>query len=231
MSLGPKLSIIIPVLGEEPQLDSLVNFLEIQLDLYDISSEILLSLAPRADYKIESLGKKAQLIWSPQLGRSHQFNFASEKATGEWLLFLHADSKLYTGSILKLSQLLHSFEANDKSLFYFWLHFLSDGPAACWFNARFANLRSKYFGLPFGDQGFLVKRESFHKLGAFPSHFVSGEDHAFVQKAKNNGFSIKPINAWIQTSARKYKKAGWFSVTAKHLFLTAKQELLREETR
>jgi len=231
MKPAVKLSVIIPTREFEPNLSNLVESIESNLKGSSISFEILVSCPEGCDLGSELKGLSAQILACPKLGRSYQLNHAAESAKGDWLLFLHADSVLDSACLRKLVDVIVSPETSRNSLYYFWLRFNSDGPQMCALNAAFANLRSMYFRLPFGDQGFLLLRDSFFKIGAFPSKYASGEDHAFVQKAKSENISIKPIGAWIKTSACKYKKLGWLQVTLKHLYLTAKQEVLREGLR
>lgn len=111
------------------------------------------------------------------------------------------------------------------SLAYFPLAF-EQGPWACKVNALFANLRSTWLNLPFGDQGFFVPKALFFDVGGFPNSFVSGEDHALVQKLrfrKTNKVCLKPA---LVTSARKYAQHGYLKTTLKHLKLTILQEFV-----
>jgi len=225
-----KLSVIIPVLKFESKLSQLLETIESHLTEANIPFEILVSVAPNSVITEQSYTGAAVVVDSPTTGRSHQLNLAAEHSTGEWLLFIHADSVLEKSAIDKTIQTIESNSSARDSLYYFWLRFESDGPAACLLNSFFANLRSKFLKLPFGDQGFLLTREAFFRLGLFPHNFISGEDHALIQKAKKRHFSITPMNAWIKTSARKYQDSGWIKVTARHLYLTAKQEVYREDT-
>ena len=231
MEPAVKLSVIIPTREFESNLSSLVESIESNLKGSSISFEILVSYPEGCALSSELKGLSAQFLACPKLGRCYQLNHAAEVAKGDWLLFLHADSTLDSVCFKKLVDVIESPETSRNYLYYFWLRFNSDGPQMCALNAAFANLRSMYLNLPFGDQGFLLRRDSFFKIGAFPSKYASGEDHAFVQKAKIENISIRPIRAWIKTSARKYKKSGWLQVTLKHLYLTAKQEILREGLR
>lgn len=57
---------------------------------------------------------------------------------------------------------------------------MNDGPLLSGLNAIGANVRSKVFGLPFGDQGFLIRKEVFTNLGGYPVDCYYGEDHLFV---------------------------------------------------
>ena len=56
-------------------------------------------------------------------------------------------------------------------------------------NAFGAHLRSRWFGMPFGDQGFLAPRTTFETLGGFDETVGRGEDHAFVWTARHAGVS------------------------------------------
>ena len=58
-----------------------------------------------------------------------------------------------------------------------WVKF--DG-LAMQLNAAGANLRSRWLGLPFGDQGLVLPRASFERLGGFDPALRYGEDHALV---------------------------------------------------
>jgi len=211
-----QLSIVIPARDFEPSLAPLLEALESELSKASIAFEIIVSVAPNSDLAKQSPSKAAIVIAAPNIGRSHQLNFGAEKSAGEWLLFLHADSVLEKRAIDVAIQTMDARPPDVDFLYYFWLQFESDGPVACRLNAFFVNLRSRFLGLPFGDQGFLLRREAFFRLGQFPNALVSGEDHALIQKAKKQHFSIKPMSGWIK-------------VTARHLYLTVKQEIIRED--
>ena len=224
MNHRPTLSIIIPVKESEPKLVSLIAALELCLKKSYVSFEILVSTASKTLEQAHIFSNSTKVLYSEVADRAYQLTLAAQAANAEWLLFLHADSDLSSSAI---DQLLHVLKtpSSQNSLYYFWLKFDSDGPFLCRLNSFFANLRSRLLGIPFGDQGLLIRRESFFRLGLFPLRFISGEDHAFIRVAKKNGFSILPINANITTSARKYRDLGWFNITAKHFYLAMRQEL------
>jgi hypothetical protein len=86
-----------------------------------------------------------------------------------------------------------------------------------------ANLRSRWLGLPFGDQGLLMPRRVFEALGGFAERHQGGEDHAMVWSARRSGVPLQALRAPIFTSARKYAHRGWWATTAEHLRLTCAQ--------
>lgn len=158
-------------------------------------------------------------------GRAGQLNRAAAKASGRFIWFLHSDSRLTDTTAPKL---LGALAAAPGALHYSDLRYAPDGPPLMWLNELGASVRSRLFGLPFGDQGFCISRRLFEAVGGFPAG--AGEDHRFVWRTRRNGILARPTGGTIVTSARRYHEAGWLATTARHLGLTGKQiagELLR----
>ena len=86
---------------------------------------------------------------------------------------------------------------------YFRLSFDAQGFAPRWV-AGWANLRSRVFGLPYGDQALLIRRVDYQAVGGFPDIPLM-EDVALVRKLPK----ISGLNATITTSASRYQKTGW----------------------
>jgi glycosyl transferase family 2 len=153
-------------------------------------------------------------------GRALQQNAGARAADRRWLWFLHADSRLAPTT---LSALAKTLEHGSAGLGYFDLRFASDGPIAVHLNAFGVRIRSRWLGLPFGDQGFFLARADFERLGGFDAALPFGEDHAFVWAARRAGLALVPAGAPLYTSARKYAERGWLRTTARHVWLTAAQ--------
>lgn len=155
-------------------------------------------------------------------GRARQQNFGARAARREWLWFLHADSALTPEALPALRAFL---AANTPALGWFRLRFADDGPRGlrmrC--NAAGANWRSRALGLPFGDQGLVLPRLEFDRLGGFDPERPYGEDHALVWAARRAGLPLRAIDAALITSARRYAEHGWAATTLRHLRLTAAQ--------
>ncbi len=153
-------------------------------------------------------------------GRAAQQNLGAAHATREWLWFVHADSRLLPATLRALRIFL---DRNEAALGWFELRFADDGPRAMRWNARGANWRSRMFDLPFGDQGLLLPRAAFARLGGFDERLRYGEDIALVRRARRDGLPLRPVGAALLTSARKYAEHGWLRTTLRHLRLTATQ--------
>ena len=90
-------------------------------------------------------------------------------------------------------------------------------------NAAGANLRARWLGLPFGDQGLLLPRACFEALHGFDEQAAYGEDHLLVWAARRAGLPLRHIPAVLETSARKYARHGWLRTTWRHWRLTVAQ--------
>lgn len=153
-------------------------------------------------------------------GRAHRMNAGARVAYGDTLWFLHADSRLLPQTLPALFRFI---TRPSAALGWFDLRFRNDGPALCRLNAWGANLRSRWFGLPFGDQGLVVQRSDFDALGGFDESLPCGEDHHFVWQAHGRGLPVQRIGAPLATSARKYAEHGWLAITRRHIRLTVSQ--------
>ena len=164
-------------------------------------------------FSIETIGSER--------GRSNQLNKGAQKAKGEFLWFLHADSSLEESSLVRLYQ---SLADDPKALHYFNLTFLEDGPFLTCLNEWGARIRSDALKMPFGDQGFCIKKDAFRSLGGFlpEGEKKGGEDHLFVWEARKNGLKLRNTGGFLGTSARKYQRNGWLQTTGYHLYLTYK---------
>jgi hypothetical protein len=153
-------------------------------------------------------------------GRAKQLNAGVMLATKEFVWLLHCDSKV---SALGIEKLKSSLRRAPMDVQYFDLCFLNDGPSLMKANNLGVWVRSHFFGLPFGDQGFCLRRENFLRLGGFCETAPYGEDHLLIWRARQQKVKLRPVGARIFTSARRYESQGWAVTTARHLFLTFRQ--------
>ena len=210
----PSLAIVVPAgpgdlawHGLLPQLDgarAIEVVLVVPLDAPDLPS---------------TLPANASVQRSPR-GRARQLNAGAATTRADWLWFVHADSRITAATL----DALHRFVAADRdAIGYFDLRFLDDGPRLVVLNTFGTTLRSRWLGLPFGDQGLLMPRRVFEALGGFDEAQPDGEDHALIWAARRGGVPVVALRAPILTSARKYAHGGWWATTRLHLRLTCTQ--------
>jgi hypothetical protein len=164
-----------------------------------------------------------QLIYSIQ-GRGIQLNKGAVLARHPFLWFLHADSQITTDNINSLLKCLAN-KNSQNSLFYFDLYFFDKSSWRLKINEVGAKFRSNLLGLPFGDQGFFLSKNTFTALGGYSEDVPYGEDHLLVWQAKHLGVKLRRCSSPLATSARKYQLHGWYSLTLKYQFLWPKQAL------
>lgn len=216
----PLVTVIIPVSPTEESWRNLLPDLSPIADLIEIIIAAPRSSKVFSECRDVVTGANLQLrVVETELGRARQMNVAARQARAEFLWFLHADSRL---TLHALQEIIKLARENSPNLHYLDLVYQSDGPRLTRLNAALAFIRSRCFGLPFGDQGFFLNRNTFDVLGGFPEDCEYGEDHLLVWRAKRAGVKIIPVGAQILTSARRYQKHGWLQTTLRHarLFTT-----------
>jgi len=219
----PLLSVIIPLGPAEPARPPLFD----ELALLPPGSEILLvgcepaSSSDVAAVTEEQLAAHLRIrrLTAPR-GRASQMNLGAQRASGTYLWFLHADSRLTPENV---DALFAAIERRPLSLLYFDLQFY-DGPRRCLrLNEWGARLRSDWLGVPFGDQGFCLHRQQFAAIGGYPVAAPYGEDHLFVWHARQRGIRLNRTASRLATSARKYRQRGWARLTLLYQWLWLRQ--------
>ena len=212
--MQPRLAIVIPAGPGDDAWQGLLPQLE-----GAHAAEVVLVLPREAPGLPATLPGNVAVCRAPA-GRARQLNAGATATKADWLWFLHADTRVTAATLAALGR----FVAGDRNAIgYFDLRFLDDGPRLTGLNTIGANLRSRWFGLPFGDQGLLLPRRVFATLGGFDETEPGGEDHALAWAARRARVPLVALRAPIYTSARKYARAGWWATTRLHLRLTCTQ--------
>ncbi len=167
----------------------------------------------------------ASVITGPA-GRGRQLNRAIAATEANWLWLVHADSQPDRAAWSAVARFIKRREA---AIGYSWLKFTDDGPALVRLNALGANLRSRWLGLPYGDQGLCLPRSVWRDLAGFREDLVRGEDLDLVARARRSGLPIIAMGGTLTTSARRYRRQGWLRTTLAHQ--TAAWRLLRGANR
>ena len=156
------------------------------------------------------------------IGRASQMNAGVIATQNSELWFVHADSSLSANTAFAITRAISS-PQHMNTLHYFDLRFELGSSSKMRINEFGVWLRTRLFRLPFGDQGFLLSRANFVRLGGYDETLPSAEDHALIWRARRAGMAIRAIGASLSTSARRYMQYGWGKTTLKHLRLTWQQ--------
>ena len=206
-----KLSIVIPVGPDDNTWQHLLK----ELTVFGTELEIILSACQAKPVDIE-LPRHVLWLQSKQ-GRAHQLNVGAKQATRSFIWFLHADTRFTVGVT---EAILAYIEMSGKTMGYFRLKFADDGPRKTRLNAWAANIRSRCFGLPFGDQGFIINKSLFEHTNGFDETIEVGEDLDFVVRVQASGLRLQELPAELITSSRRYQQHGWLLTTIRHVWLT-----------
>ncbi|WP_291210774.1 TIGR04283 family arsenosugar biosynthesis glycosyltransferase [Hydrogenophaga sp.] len=194
-----RLSIIVPMLNEATGLPRLLNRLSV---LKSQGCEVLIVDGGSDDGCAELAARKGlQVLTSPR-GRARQMNHGAAHATGNVLLFLHADTVLPEGAIITIRRAMQSSGA-------VWGRFdvVIDGPHPMLrVVAQLMNLRSRWTGIATGDQAMFVTREAFNAAVGFPDQPLM-ED---IELSKRLLERSRPacIGNTVLTSGRRWESRG-----------------------
>ncbi|MCT7952050.1 TIGR04283 family arsenosugar biosynthesis glycosyltransferase [Ancylothrix sp. C2] len=198
-----KISIIIPVLNEAGIIAKTINSTQTGQNI-----EIIVSDGGSADSTAE-IAKKAgaKVINSPK-GRALQMNAGVSIATGEILLFLHADTVLSPGYDSMIRQALQQTQT-VAGAFELQIDGLHPGLRMV---ETAVNWRSRWLQMPYGDQAIFMPTQLFKQLGGFPEMPIM-EDFAMIQKLQRQG-KINIVKLPVLTSDRRWHKNGILKTTA-----------------
>jgi rSAM/selenodomain-associated transferase 2 len=144
----------------------------------------------------------ARVINAPK-GRGQQLAAGIEAATQQWLLLLHADTRLSPDWPAKAA--IHMRD-NPGTAAYFRFILDSVDPRArrlerlvCW--------RCRLFALPYGDQGLLIHRDTLRRAGGMRALPLM-EDVDLIRRLGHR--RLVGLTAHAVTSAAKWERDGWY---------------------
>ena len=189
------ISIIVPTLNEAHNLERLRPAAAMATEL------IVVDGGSTDDTVVRATELDFQVLESDQ-GRGAQLNLGAAAAVSPLLLFLHADTILPTDFAVVITECLAD---PDTILGAFSLEVETSGLLLSLI-CKGANIRSRLFRLPYGDQSLFLCREDFRTLGGFPELPIM-EDYIFVRQAKKLG-TIVTLPQTVITSGRRWQKLG-----------------------
>ena len=201
MNKAPELSVMIPCLNESARLPLLLA----DLRRSELSLEILLADGGSSDATAQIAGLVgAHLIGVHPAGRGRQLRAAAARARGDWLLFLHADSRLSQQWSAWLNTLLQR-SSTEASAWYFDLRISPSTPARQLLE-RAVGLRSRWLQRPYGDQGLLLHRDLYERCGGF-AELPLMEDLELVQRLSRIA-DLRRIGLPLTTDGRRWQQDG-----------------------
>jgi rSAM/selenodomain-associated transferase 2 len=199
------LSIIIPALNAGQTVARCLDSLGAGADLILVdggSIDDTVAIAQRHGAKIELAPK----------GRGVQLRAGATKADRPWLLFLHADTRLLPGWAEIIDRWIGQPDSPDRfAVFRFQL---DDSSWQARMLERLVDARVRLLGLPYGDQGLLIHRDLYARVGGYrPLPLM--EDVDLVQRLGRRRMAVLDLSA--VTSAQRWRTGGWLRRSARNL--------------
>ena len=207
----PEISIVVPIVNE---IEELFGFLENLAAQKAIHFQLLVVDGGSTDGSVEYLQQQLiipdlLLIQGPA-GRGRQLNQGGRAATGDYLLFLHVDSRFADSLALRKSLLHLQRTGSSRVAGHFALNFRrtsEDRSLGYYFyewKARTGRPETIH-----GDQGFLLPRQLFNALGGFREDLPVMEDTDLAERLRQDA-QWQLLPAVISTSARRFEMEGFW---------------------
>lgn len=207
---APKISIIIPVLNEAATIQETLTRLQdvpaVEVIVVDggsrddtvaLAKQCFQRFAPSSEFRVMSAAS----------GRASQMNAGAAIATGDILLFLHADTHLPPEFDTLVRQTLQN-PSTVAGAFELRINADLTGVGMI---EKMVNVRSRFFSMPYGDQAIFLKATTFHDIGGFPDLPIM-EDFELMRRLRRQG-KILIVPASVLTSGRRWQTLGVVKTT------------------
>lgn len=212
------LSVVIPTLNAAALLPGCLAALD-EARRAGLLREVVIADAPLSDEGggAETVevghGFGASVFTAPR-GRGPQLIAGAARCSGDWLLFLHADTRLEAGWARDVAAHMADPAGRDTAA-AFRLRLDDAAPQARRIE-RLANWRSRRLGLPYGDQGLLISRSLYETVGGYrPLPLM--EDVDLIRRLGRARLGL--LKSAAVTSAARYRRDGWWLRPARNLLL------------
>ncbi len=192
------LSIIIPVLNEAEEIYPCLRQLQA---LRKKGAQVIVVDGGSDDDTIAVATPLADQVISSEKGRARQMNAGAALADREWLLFLHADTRLPAN----LPDIMIAWGFSPAVWGFFGIK-VKGAPALLRIVQWFMNRRSFLTRIGTGDQCQFVKREVFEQIGGF-ADIPLMEDIELSKRLKKHSRPLF-VNTRVETSGRKWQRYG-----------------------
>lgn len=203
-----KTSIIIPTLNEAGIIEKTL----IHARRHE-PHEIIISDGGSRDNTLAIAKKYGTRVVTGQRGRAAQMNAAALEATGDVLVFLHADSTIEPSGYEKMAAMMQN---GDLAGGAFSLAIESD-KTSLMLISTLATWRAKYLQLAYGDQAIFVRNSVFKKIGGY-SPIPICEDLDFYRKLRKSGNTVI-LDETVVTSARRWLDDGILLTTFRNILI------------
>jgi rSAM/selenodomain-associated transferase 2/rSAM/selenodomain-associated transferase 1 len=200
--VSTKISIVIPTFNAADHLTQTLSTLQLATNI-----EIIIVDGGSTDKTVEIAGTIDAQVLTTTSGRAHQMNIGARVATGEILLFLHADTQLPTGFDRHIRTVLDQ-PGVIAGAFELRIRGTQPSLRLVEWGVRW---RSRLWQMPYGDQAIFLKSSVFRDLDGFPELPIM-EDFEIIRRLKRLG-RVAIVPACVVTSGQRWQQLGVWRTT------------------
>ncbi len=216
-TIGKHISVIIPVYNEAENISAIIR--RLRVISYAAPVEIIISDGGPGHKTLSAIEDKGVIAVKSAPGRGPQMNAGAAVAQGDILLFLHADTQLPNDGLLAVR------DAINRGAKAGGFRLSIDSPkASLKMVAWFANLRTRFEQVPYGDQAQFVRTDIFHKLGGFADIPIM-EDVELFRRIRDGGLPMLILPGTVKTSPRRWDNEGVLRRTLTNWWLRIRYRL------
>ncbi|MBI1208484.1 MAG: glycosyltransferase [Azospirillum sp.] len=203
---APSLGVVIPTLNAAA---SLAATLDAAVALG--AAEIVVADGGSTDGTAMLARRRGVRLIEVARGRGGQLAAGAAAITADWLCFLHADTRLDAAAAAALRRHMTACDGPERAGYFRFR--LDDDSAAARRLERLVAWRCRVFALPYGDQGLLIARQLFDRIGGYrPLPLM--EDVDLVRRL---GRRLVRLDGDAVTSAARWRRDGWWLRSARNL--------------
>ena len=192
------IGVVIPALDEEENLPGLLG----DLSGLGLESAVVVVDGGSGDGTVAAARAGGAMVMRSRQGRGPQLNAGAALLSTPWLLFLHADSRVGDEALRAVEE--HVRQGREEAAYFglsishshFYYRLIEGGQ----------RVRERLSGLVYGDQGLLIRRDHFFRVGPYPDEPIM-EDVTLMRRLREDGGLVK-LPASVVTSARRYEEEG-----------------------
>jgi rSAM/selenodomain-associated transferase 2 len=201
------LSAIIPTLNEADRLPAALAALRL------MGAELIVADGGSTDDTARVARRAGAVVVDAPRGRGSQLRAGAAAASGDWLLFLHADCLPGSGWETAVRDFIAAPGAAGRAGYFAFA--LDDSSPASRRLERAVWWRCRMLALPYGDQGLLIARSLYDGIGGFAAIPLM-EDVDLVRRLGRGRLAAIP--APLYSSARRYRESGYLRRKLRNLF-------------
>jgi rSAM/selenodomain-associated transferase 2 len=209
MSRSHAISVVVPVYREEKRINETISALYYACGDDEVEV-IVVDGSPEGSTLAAVQGRSVHLVLSEK-GRARQMNRGASLASGDVLVFLHADTRLPPRAFSLIEGALDNPKVVGGAF-----DLAIDGQGFAFrLIERAASLRSRLTRIPYGDQAIFIRRDYFREIGGYRDIPLM-EDVELMRRIKRRGDRICILPEPVLTSARRWQKEGVLHCTIRN---------------